>query len=174
MSPESWQRAKSIFGQAIEMPLSKRESFLEQACAGDAELLAKVQELLKADTVETMLQSPVRPKLHEVIEPDRTMTVAPGSSSAAAPDAAVPATVGRYRVIRLIGEGGMGTVYEAEQEYPHRTVALKVIKPGMASPALLRRFEQEAEALGRLQHPGIAQIYDAGTAETSFGRQPYF
>jgi non-specific serine/threonine protein kinase/serine/threonine-protein kinase len=174
MTPESWQRAKSIFGQAIEMPVSKRESFLEQTCAGDAELLAKVQELLKADTVETMLQSPVRPKLHEFIEADKTMTVAPGSSSAVPADTSVPATVGRYHVIRLIGEGGMGTVYEAEQEYPHRTVALKVIKPGMASPALLRRFEQEAEALGRLQHPGIAQIYDAGTAETSFGRQPYF
>jgi tetratricopeptide (TPR) repeat protein len=76
--------------------------------------------------------------------------------------------------VRLIGEGGMGSVYEAEQEHPRRTVALKVIKPGLASPALLRRFDQEAEALGRLQHPGIAQIYEAGTADTGFGPQPYF
>src|SRR4029079_11909231 len=88
--------------------------------------------------------------------------------------APLPATIGRYRIVRLIGEGGMGAVYEAEQEHPRRTVALKVIKPGMASPALLRRFEQEAEALGRLQHPGIAQIYEAGTADTGFGPQPYF
>jgi tetratricopeptide (TPR) repeat protein len=82
--------------------------------------------------------------------------------------------VGRYKITRLIGEGGMGAVYEAEQEQPRRTVALKVIKPGLASPELLRRFAQESQALGRLQHPGIAQIYDAGTADTGYGPQPYF
>jgi non-specific serine/threonine protein kinase/serine/threonine-protein kinase len=73
-----------------------------------------------------------------------------------------------------VGEGGMGAVYEAEQENPRRFVALKVIKPGWTSPELLRRFEQEAQALGRLQHPGIAQIYEAGAADTGFGLQPYF
>ena len=82
--------------------------------------------------------------------------------------------VGRYTIRRLIGEGGMGAVYEAEQEQPRRTVALKVIKPGFATPELLRRFAQESQALGRLQHPGIAQIYDAGTADTGYGPQPYF
>src|SRR6188768_2200751 len=82
--------------------------------------------------------------------------------------------VGRYRIVRMIGEGGMGAVYEAEQELPRRTVALKVIKPGLSSPQLLRRFEQESQALGRLQHVGIAQIYEAGTADTGFGPQPYF
>src|SRR5881392_3874367 len=81
--------------------------------------------------------------------------------------------IGRYKITRLIGEGGMGAVYEAEQDQPRRTVALKVIKPGLASPALLRRFEQESHALGRLQHPGIAQIYEAGTADTGFGPKPY-
>jgi WD40 repeat protein/predicted Ser/Thr protein kinase len=86
----------------------------------------------------------------------------------------VGATIGNYRILHLIGEGGMGAVYEAEQEQPRRTVALKVIKPGLASPELLRRFEQESQALGRLQHPGIAQIYEAGTANTGFGPQPYF
>ena len=86
----------------------------------------------------------------------------------------LPARIGRYRIVRLIGEGGMGAVYEAEQDHPRRTVALKVIKPGLASPELLRRFAQEAQALGRLQHPGIAQIYDAGTADTGYGSQPYF
>jgi eukaryotic-like serine/threonine-protein kinase len=85
-----------------------------------------------------------------------------------------PATIGRYRILRLLGEGGMGSVYQAEQQSPHRVVALKVIKPGVVSAELLRRFEQEAEALGRLQHPGIAQIYEAGTADSGFGPQPYF
>jgi WD40 repeat protein len=88
--------------------------------------------------------------------------------------APLPATIGRYRILRLIGEGGMGAVYEAEQEHPRRTVALKIIKPGMATPESIRRFEQESHALGRLQHPGIAQIYEAGTANTGFGPQPYF
>jgi len=85
-----------------------------------------------------------------------------------------PATIGRYRILRLIGEGGMGAVYEAEQDSPRRTVALKIIRPAMASPDLLRRFEQESQALGRLQHPGIAQIYEAGTMDLGFGPQPYF
>ena len=83
-------------------------------------------------------------------------------------------TIGRYRVLRMIGEGGMGAVYEAQQEHPCRTVALKLIKPGLASLELLRRFERESHALGRLQHPGIAQIYEAGTADTGYGPQPYF
>jgi serine/threonine protein kinase len=104
----------------------------------------------------------------------RTMTVAPTLGSARPEEHRAPTTIARYRIVRLIGEGGMGSVYEAEQENPRRTVALKVIKPGLASPALLRRFEQEAEALGRLQHPGIAQIHEAGTADTGFGPQPYF
>jgi eukaryotic-like serine/threonine-protein kinase len=85
----------------------------------------------------------------------------------------MPSTIGRYRILRLLGEGGMGAVYEAEQESPHRIVALKVIRAGYTSVEMLRRFENETEALGRLQHPGIAQIYDAGTADTPFGQQPY-
>jgi hypothetical protein len=87
---------------------------------------------------------------------------------------ALPATIGQHRILRLMGEGGMGAVYEAEQEKPRRTVALKVIKPDLAGPELLRRFELESQVLGRLQHPGIAQIYEAGTADTGFGPQPWF
>ena len=68
----------------------------------------------------------------------------------------------------------MGTVYEAEQDRPRRKVALKVIRPGLASPQLLRRFELEAQVLGRLQHPGIAHIYEAGMADAGYGPQPFF
>jgi WD40 repeat protein len=89
-------------------------------------------------------------------------------------DRTSPGRIGRYRLLRVIGQGGMGVVYEAEQDQPRRPVALKIIKPGMANPELLRRFEQESQALGRLQHPGIAQIYEAGTVDTGFGPQPYF
>jgi tetratricopeptide (TPR) repeat protein/tRNA A-37 threonylcarbamoyl transferase component Bud32 len=86
----------------------------------------------------------------------------------------LPSHIGRYRIIRLIGEGGMGAVYQAEQEQPRRTVALKVIKSAWASPELVRRFEQESEVLARLQHPGIAQVYEAGATDTESGPQPYF
>src|SRR5262249_59715897 len=79
-------------------------------------------------------------------------------ASVTAPAIASSRTViGRYRVLRVVGEGGMGVVYEAEQDHLRRTVALKIIKPGLASPKRLRRFEQESHALGRLQHPGIAR-----------------
>ncbi len=82
--------------------------------------------------------------------------------------------LGKYRILRVVGEGGMGVVYEAEQDHPRRIVALKVIKAGMASFELQRRFELESQVLARLQHPGIAQIYEAGAAETEAEPQPYF
>jgi serine/threonine protein kinase/Tfp pilus assembly protein PilF len=107
-------------------------------------------------------------------EPTSTSAAAPGAHSLTDTAPSLPDRIGQYRVLRLLGEGGMGAVYEAEQEFPHRTVALKVIRAGYATGEMLRRFENEAQALGRLQHPGIAQIYDAGTAETPFGCQPYF
>jgi tetratricopeptide (TPR) repeat protein len=86
----------------------------------------------------------------------------------------LPQQIGRYRILRQIGEGGMGVVYEAEQDKPQRVVALKVIRPEFTSSERLRRFELEAQVLGRLQHPGIAQIFEAGTADAGHGLQPYF
>src|SRR5215510_15259972 len=76
-------------------------------------------------------------------------TAAPENEVSAITARQAPSRIGRYRIIRLIGEGGMGAVYEAEQEHPRRTVALKIIKPGMVNPESLRRFEQESQALGR-------------------------
>jgi eukaryotic-like serine/threonine-protein kinase len=106
---------------------------------------------------------------------DVTRTAAvPGADAATAAQRPLPRSVGPYRILRLLGEGGMGTVYEAEQEHPRRTVALKVIRPGWATAEILRRFEQESQALGRLQHPGIAQIHEAATADSGSGPQPYF
>ena len=86
----------------------------------------------------------------------------------------LPSTIGAYRIVKRIGEGGMGAVYLAEQQHPRRTVALKVIKAGLGGTAVLRRFEREADLLGRLQHPAVAQIYEAGTADTAFGPRPFF
>jgi serine/threonine protein kinase len=142
---------KELFSAAAEKPAQERAAYLQDACP-DAALREEVGRLLEAEG-HPSLESPVGGIL-------------------AAP--ALPAAIGRYRIIRLLGEGGMGAVYEAEQDQPRRRVALKVIKAGLAGPALLRRFEHEAQALGRLHHPGIAQIYEAGTADSGFGPQPYF
>ncbi|MHC4775079.1 MAG: serine/threonine-protein kinase, partial [Planctomycetota bacterium] len=90
---------------------------------------------------------------------------------------AVPAMskrIGHYHVKRIIGIGGMGTVYEAVQEHPRRAVALKVMKPGIASRSALRRFEDESQILARLRHPNIAQVYEAGTYDEGAGPVPYF
>lgn len=86
----------------------------------------------------------------------------------------LPARIASYTIERIIGQGGMGAVYLARQENPKRTVALKVIRPGSISRDMLRRFEVEAHVLGRLHHPGIAQIYEAGTFDAGAGAQPFF
>jgi tetratricopeptide (TPR) repeat protein len=101
---------------------------------------------------------------------DETWAPQPGLE----PGRAHPARIGPFRIVSLIGEGGMGVVYEAEQERPRRRVALKIVRPGAVPASVLRRFELEYEFLGRLQHPGIAQIHQAGIGETDYGPQPYF
>jgi tetratricopeptide (TPR) repeat protein len=86
------------------------------------------------------------------------------------PPSALPAAIGGFRILREIGKGGMGIVYEAEQDHPRRRVAVKVIRGGATDPALVRRFIKEAESLARLSHEGIARIYGAGTDPTSDDR----
>ena len=86
----------------------------------------------------------------------------------------LPEFIGRYRIVGLLGEGGMGTVYEAEITNPQRRVALKVIRRDFVSSEVARRFARESETLARLQHPGIAQVYEAGTADGPNGSQSYF
>lgn len=86
----------------------------------------------------------------------------------------MPKRIASYRIVDVLGEGGMGVVYLAEQDKPRRRVALKVLKAGMTTPAMLRRFEFEAQILGRLQHAGIAQIYEAGVADEGSGRVAFF
>ncbi|MFO0872360.1 MAG: serine/threonine-protein kinase, partial [Phycisphaerales bacterium] len=97
-----------------------------------------------------------------------------GGHGAASSDTTAP-RIGAYTVLRLLGKGGMGAVYEAEQKHPRRLVALKVIRASFATPSLLKRFEHESHVLGCLKHPGIAQIYQAGSLKDRHGRTtPYF
>ncbi len=162
MESERWREIERIYHQALEQDGSRRTAWVKRAARGDQALECEVISLLEqADEKGTFLEEPAL----EVAARDL-------ARSAAAPSH--PAAIGRYRIVRLLGEGGMGAVYEAEQEEPRRVVALKVIRFGLATPERLRRFRQESQALARLQHPGIAQIHESGTADTGFGPQPYF
>jgi serine/threonine protein kinase len=170
MEPERWRDMERLYHAALELEESARASFLKLACAGDDALELAVRSLLEhAEDAETFLEKPAL----EVAAKELAMSGGTHADIGAA-GRPLPTAIGRYRIIRLLGEGGMGTVYEAEQDQPRRLVALKVIKPGLAAGERLWRFEHEAQALGRLQHPGIAQIYEASTADTGFGPQPYF
>jgi WD40 repeat protein/predicted Ser/Thr protein kinase len=168
-------RVQHLFDQAVALPADQRAAFLETACAGDPALRAEVESLLACDLDFTegagddgMLKSPIvrapGPAASDAREPSVTL-------SPRHPVTLSSSRVGHYRVVRCIAEGGMGAVYEAEQDSPRRTVALKVIRPGLASPALIQRFTHEAQFLGRLHHPGIAQVYEAGLADDG---QPFF
>ncbi len=94
--------------------------------------------------------------------------------SAARLEIPLPSKIGQYHIRRRIASGGMGTVYEATQENPRRTVAVKVMKQGITSRSAMRRFEHEAQLLARVQSPGIAQIYEAGTHDDGSGAVPFF
>jgi eukaryotic-like serine/threonine-protein kinase len=164
LEAEHWRKVEELYHSALEQEGSRRAAFVEEACAEDESLLREVESLLaEARDTEDFLEAPAL----DVAARDLATSPKPDAPSH-------PASIGRYRIVRLLGEGGMGTVYEAEQEDPRRVVALKVIKLGLATPDRLRRFRQESQALARLQHPGIAQIYESNTADTGFGPQPFF
>ena len=86
---------------------------------------------------------------------------------------ALPKKIGHYHIRGLLGQGGMGRVYRAEQSGTQRIVALKVLHPGLYSGEARGRFEREVRALGKLRHPGIAAVYDAVTTPGEDGEQPY-
>jgi WD40 repeat protein/serine/threonine protein kinase len=170
MPEERRWRIRALFDRAAELPAAERGAFLDNACQGDAALRAELEELLAHDAgfhagteVDGFLQSPL------FRSPEKTP---PGSASPASGEQpGLPPRIGRYRVLRGLGEGGMGTVYEAEQDSPRRTVALKVIRPGIVLPELVKRFSQEVQFLARLQHRGIAQVFEAGMGEDG---RPFF
>ncbi|NNM25475.1 MAG: serine/threonine protein kinase [Phycisphaerales bacterium] len=161
MTDETRGRLRAIFEAAAELPPDQRDAYLESACAGDPTLRAEIEDLLRRDEVadDDFLCSPVlRP------------------STKPAGDAALPSAIGRYRVTGRLGAGGMGIVYEGTQASPQRAVAIKVIRADLLSERLLARFRNEAEILGRLEHPGIARIYEAGVATLEAGGagSPFF
>jgi tetratricopeptide (TPR) repeat protein len=169
MDEERWQRIETIFHAALKHNADARESFVRESCGGDEELAKEVLSLLaESDDKHDFLEEPAM----QVAA--KHLADSAGVESRTAESGSIPLMIGSYRILRLLGEGGMGAVYEAEQEDPRRFVALKVIRAGMASLERIHRFKHESQALGRLQHPGIAQVYEASTADTGFGPQPFF
>ena len=146
-----------LFDQAVERSADQRVQFLDEACRQDVELRTAVQSLLTAhDRAAQFLADPTIPA-ERLFPPDFLF---PGSH------------VGPYILLRMIGEGGYGSVYEAQQEQPlRRTVAVKVVKPGMDTRQVIARFELERQALAMMDHSNIARVLDAGA--TDAGR-PFF
>lgn len=147
-----WQRVQEVFGRTLAAAPANRAAVLEEACAGDATLRAEVESLIEhhACAGDDFLASPA-------LAFRCTGDDWPGWAQKL-----VGRKIGRYTVARLIGHGGMGCVFEAMQDRPARAVALKVLQPGFSAPSALARFRLEPEVLGRLQHPNIAQVFEAG------------
>jgi eukaryotic-like serine/threonine-protein kinase len=164
------QRVKSVFLAAMDRSAGGRGAFLDEACAGDAELRQRVDKLLHAhDRRDSLPEGSADSGATAGPPPDEEG--ASGTAGFATPEA--PGTVvGPYRLLRPIGGGGMGAVWLAQQTQPvRRQVALKLIKPGMDSRQVLARFEQERQALALMDHDHIARVFDAGTTEAG---RPYF
>jgi predicted Ser/Thr protein kinase len=170
MSEQHRRRVRDLFEEAADLHGEARVAFLDTVCQSEPELRAEVESLLAHDSSfgdgecnEGFLRSPL------VRAPETTL---PGLSlSPQTEGRGLPTHIGRYRILGVHGEGGMGTVYAAEQDNPRRTVALKVIRSDFVSAALVNRFKHEAQILARLQHPGIAQVYEAGVSEDG---RPFF
>ena len=156
---ESHLPVGAIFEAAIELPVERRAAYLKEACAGDAALRQRVEDLLRAhETAGTFMGSPAAALKRE------TTPIKPLEQ--------LGERIGRYKLLQQIGEGGCGVVYMAEQEEPvRRRVALKVIKLGMDTKNVIARFEAERQALALMDHPNIAKVLDAGATDTG---RPYF
>lgn len=165
-------RAQAIVKAALGVAANARAGFVRDRCQDDEALAARVRALLASQEQATIIGASVAP--NSLVHESATVLGETGATSAGAGNAAGLIRLGQYTVVKVLGEGGMGVVYLAQQERPKRTVALKVIRPGMLSPRMLRRFEHESAMLARLQHPGIAQVFEAATAQTSQGPQPFF
>jgi len=148
MDRERFKRVADLFRAALEQQPEARAEFLKDACDGDEELRGEVERLLR-----------IEEEAGSFLERPAALPVSPEDPASRL----VGTRIGRYLIRRVLSSGGMGIVFEALQERPERTVALKVIRQGIISPSAARRFEYEAQVLARLHHPHIAQIIEAGT-----------
>src|SRR5262245_17318226 len=160
MNSKWWKKIKEIYDRALDLSREERDSFLAEACVDDADLRREVESLLAAhDDAGSFLQSPaVEVVAREVI-----------ADEVSSPE---PQLIGRelanYRIISLLGRGGMGEVYLAEDKRLHRKVALKMLLSEFTTDTeRLRRFEREARAASALNHPSIITIYEIGETDST-------
>jgi serine/threonine protein kinase len=167
MNEERLRQIEHLYHAALEHEPQERAAFLAAACAGDEELRCEVESFLGyQEQAESFIETPA-PQLaaKELARHGRTLDNQPTEPR-------MPPLLGSYRILRKLGEGGMGVVYEAEQQRPRRLVALKVIRGGrLVDQYQVKLFQREAQALARLKHPGIAAIYESGSTEDG---QHYF
>ncbi len=146
-----YERLQELFVAACDLPPQQQLDWLDQLRGEDLNFKGDLELLLGKDSSGPGILSDGN--ITAGIEYQRE-----------SPDFDIPQRIGRYRVKRMLGQGGMGVVYLAEQENPRRDVAIKVIRPSIFNRELVKRFKTETTVLGLLQHPGIAQILEAGTA----------
>jgi tetratricopeptide (TPR) repeat protein/tRNA A-37 threonylcarbamoyl transferase component Bud32 len=151
MTAERWKQVEALFHQAAEMPPAGRDAWLESACRGDEDLKREVRDLLASDDVG-------RGFLEGEIEDAIVDFHAAGTPKP-------PKRVGPYKLVSVLGRGGMGAVYLAERadDQYKGEVAIKLVRPGMDTDFFLARFRRERQTLARLQHPHIARLLDSGT-----------
>jgi WD40 repeat protein/predicted Ser/Thr protein kinase len=162
-------RLQAIFLEARQLEGDARGAFLDDACRGEPDLRPDVERLLAHDAApHSFIDDAAAGRGAAYLAREIGTGALDGAPDDDAPP--LPERIGRYTILRVIARGGMGIVYEAEQADPSRHVALKVLRPGLMAASMLKRFRFEAAVLGRLRHPGIAQIYEAGTADG----EPFF
>src|SRR5215831_10488707 len=145
---ENWERIQSLFLEALELRPEQRAFFLDAACAGDTEMRQEVESLLAHDSDGEQIAEAIESATHSLFD---STAIELGTK------------LGDYEVLQLIGSGGMGEVYRAEDLRLARDVAIKVLSPFVTNdPDRLRRFEQEARAAAALNHPNILAVYQMG------------
>lgn len=147
----SWERLQAAFDAIIDAPASERDAMVRDASAGDAEFERELRELLAADGMGLPLLDRSNAEWASTLLGDTPW-----------PDGALP-QFGPYRLLHLLGEGGMGVVYLGERVDVQRKVAVKLLRDAWLSPARRARFTTEQRALAQLDHPNVARLYDAGT-----------
>jgi serine/threonine protein kinase/tetratricopeptide (TPR) repeat protein len=150
MDSARWERIQSIFHSAADLPKPQQYAFLKSACAGDESLMADVQSLLEEDARGgvSLLDRDMADVAHDVLDESAPLPFK---------------EFGPYRILRMLGEGGMGVVYLAERSDLNSQVAIKILRDAWVSPARRERFSAEQQTLAGLNHPSIARIYDADT-----------
>ena len=154
MDPERWHRIEQVFNHAIELPAGERDAVLDAACVGDPELRREVAALLAGSAAAgTRIRD-------AIVEEARLLAGDPVAAQ-------VGRRIGRFRLIRLLGEGGMGAVYLAERDDAQfaQRVAIKILAHAVGSPQAAARFRDERQILAALEHPHIVRLLDGGNTE---------